>query len=78
MELSVSRRVPTAKTIKQDQTKLGSAQRSGKALEQNARRQTEMDQLSGHELEQTARDGEGQGSLVCCGPWGLKESDTTW
>ena len=22
-------------------------------------------------------DGEGQGSLGCCGPWGLKESDTT-
>ena len=35
-------------------------------------------QPSGHELDQTARDGEGQGSLACCGPWGLKESDTTW
>ena len=23
------------------------------------------------------RDGEGQGSLVCCSPWGHKESDTT-
>jgi len=22
-------------------------------------------------------DGEGQGSLVCCSPWDLKESDTT-
>ena len=22
-------------------------------------------------------DGEGQGSLVCCGPWGHVESDTT-
>ena len=22
-------------------------------------------------------DGEGQGSLVCCSPWGHKESDTT-
>ena len=22
-------------------------------------------------------DGEGQGSLVCCGPWGGKESDMT-
>ena len=22
-------------------------------------------------------DGEGQGSLVCCGPWGRKESDMT-
>ena len=25
--------------------------------------------LSGHEFEQTQGDGEGQGSLVCCGPW---------
>ena len=28
-------------------------------------------------FEQTPGDGEGQGSLVCCSPWGLKESDTT-
>ena len=27
--------------------------------------------------EQTQGDGEGQGSLVCCSPWGHKESDTT-
>ena len=33
--------------------------------------------LSGHEFEQTPGDGEGQGSLVCCSPWGHKESDTT-
>ena len=33
--------------------------------------------LSGHEFEQTLGVGEGQGSLMCCGPWGLKESDTT-
>ena len=33
-------------------------------------------QLNGHELEQ-APDGEGQGSLACCSPWGHKESDTT-
>ena len=32
--------------------------------------------LNGHELEQTLGDGEGQGSLVCCSPRGLKESDT--
>ena len=30
-----------------------------------------------HEFEQTLRDGEGQGSLACCSPWGRKESDTT-
>ena len=23
------------------------------------------------------RDGEGQGSLACCSPWGCKESDMT-
>ena len=33
--------------------------------------------LNGHELEQTPRDGEGQGSLVYCSPWGHKESDMT-
>ena len=33
--------------------------------------------LSGHEFEQALGDGEGQGSLVCCSPWGRKESDTT-
>ena len=33
--------------------------------------------LSGHELGQTLRDGEGQGSLACCSPWGHKESDMT-
>ena len=33
--------------------------------------------LNGHELEQTPRNSEGQGSLVCCGPWGRKESDMT-
>ena len=34
-------------------------------------------QLNGHEFEQTPRDTEGQGSLVCCSPWGRKESDRT-
>ena len=33
--------------------------------------------LNGHELEQTLGDSEGQGSLVCCSPWGHKESDKT-
>ena len=32
-------------------------------------------QLNGHEFEQLPGDGEGQGSLVCCSPWGHKESD---
>ena len=30
-----------------------------------------------HEFEQTPGDGEGQGSLVCCRPWGREELDTT-
>ena len=34
-------------------------------------------QLNGHELEQALGDGDGQGSLACCSPWGCKESDTT-
>ena len=33
--------------------------------------------LNGHEFEQALGDSEGQGSLACCSPWGLKESDTT-
>ena len=30
-----------------------------------------------HRFEQTPEDGEGQGSLVCCSPWGCKELDVT-
>ena len=30
-----------------------------------------------HEFEQTPGVGDGQGGLVCCDSWGLKESDTT-
>ena len=33
--------------------------------------------LNGHEFEQAPGVGEGQGSLVCCSPWGHKESDIT-
>ena len=33
--------------------------------------------LNGHEFEHALGDGEGQGSLACCSPWGHKESDTT-
>ena len=31
--------------------------------------------LNAHEFEQTLGDGEEQGSLVCCNPWGCKVSD---
>ena len=32
--------------------------------------------LNGHEFELAPEVGDGQGSLVCCSPWGCKESDT--
>ena len=31
----------------------------------------------GHEFEQSLGDSEGQGSLLCCSPWGHVESDMT-
>ena len=34
-------------------------------------------QLNGLVFEQALGDGEGQGSLVRCSPWGCKKSDTT-
>ena len=34
-------------------------------------------QLNGHEFEQARGDGDGQGILVCCSPWGCKELDRT-
>ena len=34
--------------------------------------------FNGHELGQAPGDGEGQGSLVRCRPWGHEESDTSW
>ena len=34
-------------------------------------------QLDGHEFEQALGVGDGQGSLVCCSPWGCKELDMT-
>ena len=33
-------------------------------------------QLNGHEFEQAPGNGVGQGSLVCCSPWGRRELDT--
>ena len=34
-------------------------------------------QLKGHEFEQILGDGVGQRNLVCCSPWGHKQSDMT-
>ena len=33
--------------------------------------------INGHEFGWTPGVGDGQGGLVCCGPWGHEESDTT-
>ena len=33
--------------------------------------------LNGHEFEQVLGVGDGQGSLVCYGPWGCKELEMT-
>ena len=33
--------------------------------------------FEGHEFEQAPGVGDGQGSLVCCSPWGHKDSDMT-
>ena len=37
----------------------------------------EKEMVNEHELGQTPGDGEGQGGLVCCSPWGRKKSDNT-
>ena len=34
-------------------------------------------QLDGRESEQAPEVGDGQGRLVCCGPWGCKKLDAT-
>ena len=62
---------------------LGKAPDSGKDWRQEEKGTTEDEMvgwhhwLNGHEFEQAPGDGDGQGSLVCCSPWGWKESDTT-
>ena len=54
---------------------------AGKDWRQEEKRMTEDEmvgwhhRLNAHEFEQTLGDGEGQGSLACCSPWGYKESD---
>ena len=35
------------------------------------------EQVNGYGFEQAPGVGEGKGTLVCCSPWGHKESDTT-
>ena len=53
----------------------------GKDLRQEGKGTTEDEIVgwhhlfSGHEFEQALGVGDGQGSLACCSPWGLIESD---
>ena len=62
---------------------IGKVPDSGKDRKQEEMGMTEYEmvgwchQLNGHEFEQALGVGDGQGSLVCCSPWGHKESDTT-
>ena len=56
----------------------------GRIEDRRRRGQQRMSWLAGitdvvdvNEFEQTLGDGGGQGSLVCCSPWGHKESDMT-
>ena len=56
---------------------------TGKDWRQKERRTTEDEtvgwhhQLNRHEFDQALSVGDGQGSLVCCRPWGPKELDMT-
>ena len=49
--------------------------------EEKGTRENEMvgwhHQFDGHEFEQALGVGDGQGSLVCCSPWGCKELGMT-
>ena len=55
----------------------------GKDGRQEEKRTTEDEmggwhhQLNGHEFEPIPGDGEGQGSLAGCSPWGCKKLDMT-
>ena len=54
---------------------------TGKDWGQEKKRVTEDEMVgwhhrfNGHEFEKTLGDSKGQGSLVCCSPWGHQESD---
>ena len=56
---------------------------AGKDWRQKEKSTTEGEMVGWHhwlnecEFEQALEDGEGHGSLVCCSPWGHKESDMT-
>ena len=62
---------------------IGKDSDAGKDWRQEERRTTEDEMvawhhwLNGYEFKQASGIGDGQGSLVCCSPWGHKESDMT-
>ena len=64
-----------------DELTLGKDPDAGKVWRQKGRTEKEMvgcyHRLNGHEFEQPLGDGEGQGGLACCSPWGHKERDMT-
>jgi len=61
---------------------IGKDPHAGKDWRQEEKGMTEDEMVgwhhwfNGHAFEQALGDGEGQGSLVCCSPWGRK--DWTW
>ena len=56
----------------------------GKTESRKEKRATEDEMVgwrhrfNGHEFGQSLGDGEGQGVLECCRPWGHEESDSSW
>ena len=62
---------------------LGKDPDDGKDWKQEEKRMTEDEMVwwyhwvDGHEFEQAPGVGDGQGSLVCCSPWGYQQSDMT-
>ena len=62
---------------------IGKVLNAGKDWRQEEKGMTEDEMVGWHhqcnedELGQTPGDGEGQGGLACCSPWGRKELDTT-
>ena len=62
---------------------IGKDPNAGKDRRQEKKGMTEDEMIrwhhwfNGHEFEKVPGDGEGQGSLACCSPWGHKESDMT-
>ena len=60
---------------------IGKEPNSGKDWRQEEKGTTENERVGWHyygcKFEQAPGVGDGQGSLVCCSPWGCKESDRT-